>query len=154
MAVSGTELARCCQPLRHARAAREKMMESQARVVVVDDDADVLESLLQMLGALRGGSGAEGVVGAADAAAALALVAQHNPDMVVIDLALPKVDDGLELVRSLRSAYGRDLLLVVLTGTPEHLSYDAALAAGCDHVLFKPAGLQQLARMIMPLPVA
>lgn len=128
-------------------------MESLARVVVVDDDADVLESLLQMLGALHEGS-SDGIAGAADADSALALVATYKPDMVVVDLALPRIDDGLQLVRALRELHGRDLLLVVLTGTPEHVSYDAALQAGCDHVLFKPAGLQQLAQMIVPRPAA
>ena len=127
-------------------------MEPQTRVVVVDDDADVLESLLSLLNEGRVDGAGDTIVGAPDAATALTLVETHKPDMVVVDLALPQLDDGLRLLRTLRARHGRDLLLVVLTGAPEHQSYEAALEAGSDHVLFKPAGLDQLARMITPDP--
>ena len=84
------------------------MTESKPRVLVVDDDRAVRESLRRSL-QFNGYD----VLLAADGAEGLATVGAQHPDVVVMDVMMPRLD-GIETTRALRTA-GNDVPILVLT---------------------------------------
>ncbi len=81
---------------------------AKPRVLVVDDDKAVRESLRRSL-EFNGYA----VALASDGAEALAGIAGHAPDVVVMDVMMPRLD-GIETTKSLRKA-GNDVPILVLT---------------------------------------
>ncbi len=84
------------------------MNESKPRVLVVDDDRAVRDSLRRSLEF----NGYE-VLLAADGAEGLVAIGSQHPDVVVIDVMMPRLD-GIETTRALRAA-GNDVPVLVLT---------------------------------------
>ncbi|WP_028643870.1 response regulator transcription factor [Nocardioides sp. URHA0020] len=107
------------------------------RVLVVDDDKAVRESLRRSL-EFNGYD----VSLAADGAEALAGIANTDPDVVVMDVMMPRLD-GLEATRALRKA-GNDLPILVLTARDAVGDRVEGLDAGADDYLTKPFALQEL----------
>ena len=107
------------------------------RVLVVDDDRAVRESLRRSL-EFNGYD----VSLAADGAEALAGIAATAPDVVVMDVMMPRLD-GLEATRALRTA-GNDLPILVLTARDAVGDRVEGLDAGADDYLTKPFALQEL----------
>jgi DNA-binding NarL/FixJ family response regulator len=96
------------------------------RVLLVDDDPMVLQLLRARLDRAEG---IELVGSARSGAAALRLVKTRHPDVVVLDLAMPRMD-GLEIARRLHDAFPR-VRVVILTGyaSPEAEGLLRALGA-------------------------
>ncbi|NYI99319.1 two-component system response regulator MprA [Nocardioides thalensis] len=107
------------------------------RVLVVDDDRAVRESLRRSL-EFNGYD----VQLAADGAEALAGIGSLNPDVVVMDVMMPRLD-GLEATRALRAA-GNDVPVIVLTARDAVGDRVEGLDAGADDYLTKPFALQEL----------
>jgi two-component system response regulator MprA len=107
------------------------------RVLVVDDDKAVRESLRRSL-EFNGYD----VALAADGAEALAGIAHTAPDVVVMDVMMPRLD-GIEATRALRTA-GNDLPILVLTARDAVGDRVEGLDAGADDYLTKPFALQEL----------
>jgi two-component system, OmpR family, response regulator ResD len=100
------------------------------RVLLVDDEEivrDVLTRYLEQEG-FR-------VDVAGDGEAALALAAQTRPDIVVLDLMLPRID-GLEVFRRMRD--DGDLPIVMLTAKSEEIDRVVGLELGADDYVTKP----------------
>jgi two-component system, OmpR family, response regulator MprA len=106
-------------------------------VLVVDDDRAVRESLRRSL-EFNGYA----VALAADGAEALASISGSAPDVVVMDVMMPKLD-GLEATRALRKA-GNDVPILVLTARDAVGDRVEGLDAGADDYLTKPFALQEL----------
>jgi two-component system, OmpR family, response regulator ResD len=111
-------------------------------VLVVDDErtiADVVARYLEH-------AGYETRV-ARDGEAALALAAEHAPDLVVLDLMLPRVD-GLEVMRRLRQQAARDRrrppAIVLLTAKGEETDRVVGLRLGADDYVVKPFSPREL----------
>ncbi|MGL5864721.1 MAG: response regulator transcription factor [Dermatophilaceae bacterium] len=106
-------------------------------VLVVDDDADVRDSLARSLDY-------EGyqVFTAPDGRVALDLVGRERPDVVVLDVQMP-VLDGLETTRQLR-ATGDDTPVILLTARTMLGDRVTGLDAGADDYLVKPFALEEL----------
>ncbi|HET7388196.1 MAG TPA: response regulator transcription factor [Nocardioidaceae bacterium] len=107
------------------------------RVLVVDDDRAVRESLRRSL-EFNGYA----VSLAADGAEALASIAVSAPDVLVIDVMMPRLD-GIETTRALRTA-GNDLPILVLTARDSVGDRVDGLDAGADDYLTKPFALDEL----------
>jgi two-component system response regulator MprA len=107
------------------------------RVLVVDDDKAVRESLRRSLEF----NGYE-VALASDGAEALAGIAAKDPDVVVMDVMMPRLD-GIEATKALRTA-GNDLPILVLTARDAVGDRVEGLDAGADDYLTKPFALQEL----------
>jgi len=107
------------------------------RVLVVDDDRAVRESLRRSL-AFNGYD----VHLAGDGAEALAGIGAVAPDVVVMDVMMPKLD-GLEATRALRAA-GNDVPILVLTARDAVGERVEGLDAGADDYLTKPFALEEL----------
>jgi adenylate cyclase len=108
-------------------------MRDPARILVVDDVADNVEILRMRLSAL----GYEVIV-AEDGEQALAKVAADLPDLVLLDIMMPKID-GLEVVRRLKADAGLPFIPVILvTAKASPKDVVAGLDAGGDDYLTKP----------------
>lgn len=115
--------------------------QGKSRVLVVDDDKAVRESLRRSL-EFNGYD----VVLASDGAEALAGISAAAPDLVVMDVMMPRLD-GIETTKALRQA-GNDLPILVLTARDAVGDRVEGLDAGADDYLTKPFALQELlARM-------
>jgi two-component system response regulator MprA len=110
---------------------------SKHRVLVVDDDKAVRESLRRSL-EFNGYD----VHLAGDGAEALAGIGAVAPDVVVMDVMMPRLD-GLETTRALRSA-GNDVPIIVLTARDAVGDRVEGLDAGADDYLTKPFALPEL----------
>ena len=107
------------------------------RILVVDDDRAVRESLRRSL-TFNGYT----VETAGDGLEALEKVIADRPDLMVLDVMMPRLD-GLEVCRRLRSA-GDDLPILVLTARDSVSERVSGLDAGADDYLPKPFALEEL----------
>jgi signal transduction histidine kinase/ActR/RegA family two-component response regulator len=119
---------------------------SGVRVLVVDDAPDTLDVLEQILSF----SGAATMT-APGAGAALALLEQEVPDVIVSDVGMPEVD-GFELMRRIRRrAATADIPAIALTAFTRQDDRDKALQAGFTDYLAKPVEPAALAAAILRL---
>jgi DNA-binding NarL/FixJ family response regulator len=113
------------------------------RVLVVDDQTVVRDGLVLLLGLLPG---LEVVGSAGDGEEALRLVGENHPDVVLMDLRMPRVD-GVEATRRIKAEHP-SVQIVVLTTYSDDESVFAALQAGARGYLTKDAGADEIARAI------
>ncbi|WP_405793950.1 response regulator [Streptomyces sp. NBC_01506] len=114
-----------------------------ARVIVADDQAVVREGIVMLLGLLPGLE----VVGAAkDGEEAVALVGELAPDVVLMDLRMPRCD-GVEATRLIRERYPATHV-VVLTTYADDDSLFPALRAGARGYLTKDAGGDEIVKAV------
>ncbi|MER7728222.1 response regulator transcription factor [Streptomyces sp. NPDC096323] len=114
-----------------------------ARVVVADDQSVVREGIVMLLGLLPG---IEVVGSAKDGEEAVALVAEHAPDVVLMDLRMPRCD-GVEATRRIRRDFP-GTQVVVLTTFDDDDSLFPALRAGARGYLTKDAGGDEIVRAV------
>ncbi|MHB1614091.1 MAG: response regulator transcription factor [Actinomycetes bacterium] len=114
------------------------------RVLVVDDEPAVRTSLERAL-RLDGYA----VATAADGMLALDSILVHPPDLLVLDVMMPRLG-GLELCRRLRSA-GDDTPILVVTAKDSVSDRVAGLDAGADDYLVKPFALAELLARVRAL---
>jgi PAS domain S-box-containing protein len=121
------------------------------RVLLVDDhpvNREVARALLERVG-LR-------VVEAADGLDALAAVNHQRPDLVLMDLQMPRLD-GLAATRAIRALPGPTLPIVAMTAHADADDRAACLAAGMDDHLAKPVDPRRLYSCMLqwlPTPAA
>jgi adenylate cyclase len=108
-------------------------MRTPPRILVVDDNAanvDILRARLATHG--------YEIVTAADGEQALAAVREHLPDLILLDVMMPKLD-GIEVCRRLRADASLPFIPIVLvTAKSDSRDVVAALEAGGDEYLTKP----------------
>ncbi len=113
------------------------------RVVVADDQAAVRDGLVALLSLLPG---IEVVAEAADGSSVIARVAEHAPDVVLMDVRMPGMD-GVAATKRLAQAHP-SVAVLVLTSHGDDETVLAALAAGARGVLTKSAGRTEIAQAI------
>jgi DNA-binding NarL/FixJ family response regulator len=119
------------------------MNEQPIRVLVADDQALIREGLETLLSFSPGIA----VVGAArDGEEAVRLVEEHHPDVVLMDLRMPRCD-GVEATRLISAAHP-GTRVVVLTTYADDDSIFAALEAGAMGYLTKDAGAREIVQAI------
>jgi two-component system, cell cycle response regulator DivK len=131
-----------------ARGGPVSQLRRRPLVLVVDDDLDartIYREYLRHVGCR--------VVTARDGLAALDKAVQHRPDVIVMDLAMPRLD-GWEATRRLkRTRVTKKIPVLVLSAVQE--SGDGARAAGCSGFLAKPCSPELLwwqVRMMLESP--
>jgi DNA-binding NarL/FixJ family response regulator len=116
---------------------------SAVRVVVADDQTVVRDGLVTLLKLLPG---IEVVAAASDGEEAVRLVAEHNPDVLLVDLRMPRCD-GVEATRRVRADHpGTEV--VVLTTYSDDDSVLSALRAGARGFLTKDADAESIGRAL------
>jgi two-component system KDP operon response regulator KdpE len=106
------------------------------KILIADDDPQLVRALRITLGA----HGYE-VVAASDGAAAIALAAQTHPDLVLLDLGMPRLD-GVAVIEALRGWTSVPILVVSgRTGSADKVE---ALDAGADDFVTKPFQIDEL----------
>jgi DNA-binding NarL/FixJ family response regulator len=113
------------------------------RVLVADDQTVVREGIVMLLGLLPG---IEVVGAAADGEEAVRLVGELGPEVVLMDLRMPRCD-GVEATRRIRAEYP-GTQVVVLTTYADDNSLFPALRAGARGYLTKDAGGDEIVRAI------
>jgi DNA-binding response OmpR family regulator len=114
-------------------------MERQPVVLVADDDEDVLE-----LVAFRLRRAGYRTVTARDGREALAMVRAEQPDLSVLDVAMPEMD-GLEVTRALRGDEAtRRMPIILLTARSQERDVMAGIEAGADAYIRKPFSHREL----------
>ncbi|MFF5300893.1 response regulator [Streptomyces sp. NPDC013161] len=121
----------------------DEAVRKPARVVVADDQTVVREGIVMLLGLLPG---IEVVGAAADGDEAVRLVAELAPDVVLMDLRMPRCD-GVEATRRIRAEHP-GTQVVVLTTFADDASLFPALRAGARGYLTKDAGGDEIVRAV------
>ena len=117
------------------------------RILVVDDNQDAVESLAVLL-QIAG----HDVHKALDGEAAIALAQQVRPDVVLLDLGMPKVS-GYEVARRIREhPWGKQMILVALSGWGQADERIRTQAAGFDAHLVKPVAPEALNQLLATTP--
>jgi PAS domain S-box-containing protein len=112
-------------------------------ILVVDDNKDNADSLSTLL-RLRGHTTST----ANDGPEAIEAAERIRPDLVLLDIGLPRMS-GLEVCRSIREqAWGRSMIVVALTGWGQEEDRVKSRDAGFDHHLVKPVQIEELSRLI------
>ena len=112
---------------------------SKIRIVVVEDDADILHLLSYNLQ-----SAGFGVRTAEDGYGALTLIRQDLPHLVILDLMLPGLD-GFEVCKELkRGAETRHIPVIMLTARGEEIDRIVGLELGADDYVVKPFSPREL----------
>jgi two-component system CheB/CheR fusion protein len=146
--VAARETLRAPAPAEAASSVTAQAAPSR-RVLVVDDNGDALSSQATMLRLM----GHE-VRSARDGFAALEVAADFRPEVVLLDIGMPKLD-GYEVCRRLRAQPGgEDLLIVAVTGWGQEEDKRRACEAGFDLHLTKPMDPAALSDFLKSRPRA
>jgi CheY-like chemotaxis protein len=116
---------------------------SSQKILVVEDNQDNRELVVKVL-KINGYK----VIEAVDGEEALEKTKTENPDLILMDLFIPKID-GYEVTRRLKS--DRDLKhipVIALTAHAMKGDMEVALAAGCDGYMPKPIDVRELPKQI------
>jgi CheY-like chemotaxis protein len=123
--------------------------QPRRRVLVVDDNlaaAEMLGIILERLG--------NEVRTAGDGEEALRVAEAFLPEIVLMDLGMPKMD-GYTAARHIRSRpWGRSMVLVALTGWGQEEDKRRSEENGFNRHLVKPTGREELERLFAELPPA
>ncbi len=112
---------------------------SVPRVLVADDDPDILS-----LVAYRLERSGYDVITAADGADALRLTLAHRPDLVVLDVMMPRID-GYGVTRAIRAHEPTERTpVLLLTARVQEADVARGFAAGADDYIKKPFSPQEL----------
>ena len=122
----------------------ETVLPVRRNILIADDNQDALESLALML-RMEGHE----VHCASDGEEALLLAGQRKPEIVVLDVGMPKLD-GCEVARRIRAeSWGRGAVLVALTGWGQEVDRRRSREAGFDMHLVKPVDPAALCDMLV-----
>jgi two-component system alkaline phosphatase synthesis response regulator PhoP len=124
----------------------EVRMPSPARVLIVDDNpqgVELLEAYLEPLGAE--------VKSAGDGEVALKLVKDWRPDLVLLDIMMPKMS-GFEVCKRLRANPAtKDVAVLMVTALDQPSDIERAVEAGTDDFLTKPVNKTELVLRVKSL---
>ncbi len=127
-------------------AAAPASSVARLRILVADDNEDSAVSMTDLLAAL----GAE-ARSARDGLEAVATAEAFRPDVILMDMGMPHLD-GRGAARRIRQAsWGRDVLIIALTGWGQETDRALSREAGCDDHLVKPVDLADLQKLLAEL---
>jgi AmiR/NasT family two-component response regulator len=114
---------------------------ANARIVVAEDESIIRMDLVEMLTEM----GHQVVGQASDGKQALALVAEHRPDLVLLDISMPRLD-GLQTIEAMRQI--GDPAVIMVTAFGQDAFVQRAVAAGALGYVVKPFTAADLAPVV------
>lgn len=112
-------------------------------MLVADDDRDTADSSAVLLRSVG-----HDVRSAYSGAEALIAAARFRPQLVLLDIAMPMMN-GYDVARSIRAAeWGRDMVLVAVTGWGRSVDKLKTSKSGFDHHLVKPIDFESLRALL------
>jgi CheY-like chemotaxis protein len=124
----------------------EEAQLAKSRVLVVDDNEQNLELLVAYLDAL-GCS----VITSADGVDALAKVHRERPDLILLDIMMPRMS-GFEVCRKLKSdPQTRDIPIIMVTALNELADIERGVESGTDDFITKPVNRLELITRVRSL---
>ena len=134
------ESPQCPQP--HAEGPAH-MSPPSLRILIVDDNRDAADSLAMLLRATG-----NDIRTAYDGLEAVQVASEFRPEVVLLDIGLPKID-GHEVAQRIRKEpWGRQMCLIAVTGWSDETDRARSRAAGFDHHLVKPLDTGHLAQLL------
>lgn len=132
--------------MQNDKPASASEISAPHRVLIVDDNADAastLGMLIEMLGnhVATANSGRE----------ALALGEDFQPRIIFLDLGMPEMDGFATAAKIREQAWGKNIVIVALSGWGQDEDKRKTEAAGFDHHLVKPTELGQLQKLLAEL---
>lgn len=124
------------EPTHPDAAAEEPPHGPNKLIVIVDDDPGICSFVSETLR-----DAGYQTVCANDGGTALAIVQQHQPDLILLDVQMPGLD-GWDVLAQLRSAAGPKQPIVIMTG--QYAGQERALGSGAQGYLAKPFTLDDL----------
>jgi CheY-like chemotaxis protein len=113
--------------------------EATKKILIVEDNKDSRELVIKVL-KNRGYL----LVEAVDGEDALLKVTEQLPDLILMDISIPKID-GFEVTRRLKEKENcKDIPIIALTAHAMKGDKEKALQAGCDGYISKPINVRQL----------
>jgi len=119
-------------------------MPAKNKILIVDDDVDICHFFQKILTEM----GYE-VNTASGARESLTVIRRDPPDVLFLDVKMPKMD-GLECLRRIRKIK-RKLPIVMITGYGDLKSAQEAMRLGADEYISKPFDLEEIRRLISEL---
>jgi len=120
---------------------------AKRRILVVDDNRDSAHSLSILLKVLG-----NDVQTAYDGVEAVEAAARFKPQVVLMDIGMPRAN-GYEATERIRAQpWGRDMIILAVTGWGQPGDKARSLAAGCDAHMVKPIQVSDLERLLLELP--
>ena len=118
------------------------------KILVTDDNRDGADSLAMMLRLMN-----HEVRTANDGIEAVRVAEDFRPDVILMDMAMPRMN-GLDAARQIRGqAWGRAVIIIALTGWGQEGDRERSREAGCDGHLVKPVSLADLQNTLSELAV-
>jgi CheY-like chemotaxis protein len=122
---------------------------TKLRILVVDDNRDAAASLAMLL-KLMGNF----VCTAHDGLRGLEAAKEHRPDVILLDIGLPKMN-GYDVARSIRQeSWGQRMVLIAVTGWGQEEDRRKSQEAGFDRHMVKPVDPQTLIRLLADFQIA
>jgi two-component system CheB/CheR fusion protein len=116
--------------------------QGQLRVLIVDDNVDAAESMGMILSSFHEVRTAHG------GEHALEIGAEFRPDVVVLDIGMPRMD-GYQLSQHIRQAsWGRNIVLIACTGWGQPDDRRRSQEAGIDHHMVKPVSARAMLQLL------
>jgi PAS domain S-box-containing protein len=138
------------QPTKEPPNEKSVSSNPKRRILLVDDNRDTTKTMAMLL-QLAG----HDVRTAFDGHEAIDLAASFRPEVVLLDIGLPKMN-GYEAARHIRTQpWGKSMALIALSGWGQESDKRRALEAGFDHHLTKPvtaASIEKLIAVLKPEP--
>ena len=119
------------------------MSPPSLHILVVDDNRDAADSLAMLLRTTG-----NDIRTAYDGLEAVQVASEFRPEVVLLDIGLPKID-GHEVAQRIRKeAWGRQMCLIAVTGWSDETDRARSRASGFDHHLVKPLDTAHLAQLL------
>ena len=119
---------------------------AQRRVLIVDDNRDSADSLAMLLEITNNKT-----YMAHDGVEAIEAIEKHRPEVVLLDIGLPRLD-GHEVCRRVREQpWGKDIVIIALTGWGQDADRRKSHEAGFDGHLVKPVDYDKLLELLSEL---
>lgn len=125
---------------------KEEVFPERKRILITDDEPSIIEFVQSSLAARKGGNYYE-IETAGDGYDALIKVGSFMPDLLILDVRMPRLD-GLEVCRRLRAdetTRGIKILAITAFGNEE---IQKTIEAGADHCLPKPLSVAEVNRWV------